>query len=176
MIKKHKRYRKPKKIYDKARIEEENRLIKKYGLKNKREIWKMVSKLRDFSRQAKSLIASITPQGEKEKKQLLSKLDSLNMLPENANLDDVMGLTTKDIMERRLQTIVYRKGLAASSRQARQFIVHGHIMVGNKKITVPSYLVRKDEEGLVNFVPTSSIPSLENQQNANKKSKEKTAP
>ncbi len=143
--------------WQKTRIEEEQALMKEYGLKNKREIWRLASKTRVFARQAKKLISDTTPQGEKEKNQLLSKLISLNVLQQDADLDDVLELETKDLMERRLQTLVCKRGLARSVDQARQFIVHGHIMLGNTKITVPSYLVKKDEESLISFVPTSKV-------------------
>ncbi|MBW2970676.1 30S ribosomal protein S4 [Candidatus Woesearchaeota archaeon] len=152
-----KKYSTPVHPWQKARIEDEKQLIEEYGLKNKREIWKMVSKLKSFSKQAKSLVARTSTQGEREKQQLMSRLQSLNLLPEDADLDDVLGLETKDIMERRLQTIVFRKGLAKSMNQARQFIVHGHILIGERKLTAPSYLVKKDEENEVALVPGTNI-------------------
>ena len=143
--------------WQKARIEEEQVLIKEYGLTNKREIWKLASKVRVFARQVKRLIANTTPQGDKERKQLISKLISLNVLQQDADLDDVLDLETKDLMERRLQTLVFKRGLAKSIKQARQFIVHGHVMIGGSKITVPSYLVKKEEETMIGFVPTSKV-------------------
>lgn len=156
--KKHrKKYSTPMHPWQKARIEDETKLIDEYGLKNKREIWKMVSIVKNFSKQAKGLIASTTEQGEKEKQQLMSRLNSLHLLPDDADLDDVLGLQTADIMERRLQTIVYRKGLSKSVKQARQFIIHGHIIVGERKIIVPSYLVKKDEEELIRLAPDSNV-------------------
>lgn len=160
--KKHrKKYSTPIHPWQKERIEEEKKLMSTYGLKNKQEIWKMVSKLRGFSRQAKNLIARTTPQGQKEKQQLLAKLHSWNLLSSDADLDDVLGLTTKDIMERRIQTIVFRKGLATSLKQARQFIVHRHILIGEKKITIPSYIVKGNEEAKICFVPTSNLSKIE---------------
>ncbi len=155
--KRRKQYTTPIHPWQKGRIDEEKVLSKEYGLKNKREIWKLASKTRDFARQAKKLIANTTEQGELEKKQLMSRLVSLHILPPDANLDDVLGLETKDLMERRLQTIVVKKGLAKSMKEARQLIVHGHIMIGSSKITVPSYLVKKDEETSIKYAPTSPI-------------------
>lgn len=152
-----KQYNTPIHPWQKLRMDDEDKLISEYGLKNKKEIWKLASKTRDFARQAKKLIADTTVQGELERKQLMSKLVSLHILPPDADLDDVLGLETKDLMERRLQTIVVKKGLAKTVKEARQLIVHGHIMVGNTKITVPSYLVKKDEETSIKFVPTSAV-------------------
>jgi len=155
--KRRKQYNTPIHPWQKARIDEEKLLMKEYGLKNKKEIWKLASKTRDFARQAKKLIANTTPQGELERKQLMARLASLNVLTANSNLDDVLGLSTKNLMDRRLQTMLVKKGIAKSMKEARQFIVHGHIMIGSSKITVPSYLVKKDEEDRLAFMPNSAI-------------------
>lgn len=155
--KRRKQYTTPIHPWQKLRIDDEKALSKEFGLKNKKEIWKLASKTRDFARQAKKLIANTSEQGELEKKQLLARLVSLHILPPDADLDDVLGLQTKDLMERRLQTMVMKKGLAKSMKEARQLIVHGHIMIGTTKITIPSYLVKKDEETLIKYVPTSPI-------------------
>lgn len=45
------------------------------------------------------------------------------------------------LLERRLDNILYRLGLAASRKQGRQFIRHGHVLVNGKKVTIPSYLI-----------------------------------
>jgi small subunit ribosomal protein S4 len=155
--KRRKQYDTPIHPWQKARIDEEKLLMKEYGLKNKKEIWKLASKTRDFARQAKKLIANISPQGELERKQLLTRLASLNILTANSNLDDVLGLSTKNLMDRRLQTMLVKKGIAKSMKESRQFITHGHIMIGSSKITVPSYMVKKDEENSIAFMPTSAI-------------------
>lgn len=152
-----KKYSRPEHPWRAERIEEEKKLTKEYGFKNKTEIWKMNSILRNFLSDAKRIAATRTAQSEKEKIQLLGRLKRLGLLPETASLDNVLELTLRDILERRLQTLVFRKGLARSVKQARQFIVHRHIMVGDKKITVPSYLVSKAEEALISFAPRSSL-------------------
>ena len=154
-----KKYSTPIHPWQAERIEEERSLIKEYGFKNKTEIWKMNSILKNFFRQTKRLAAIKTGQSEKEKIQLLDRLKRLGLLPETALLDDILDVSLKGLLERRLQTIVFRKGLARSVNQARQFIVHRHIMVGNKKITVPSYLVSKAEEDLISFSGKSSLAS-----------------
>ena len=61
--------------------------------------------------------------------------------------------------ERRLQTIVVKKGLARSVRQARQFITHGHIIIGENKITAPNYMVNSDEELMITFSQNSRLHS-----------------
>ncbi|MBI2550705.1 30S ribosomal protein S4 [Candidatus Woesearchaeota archaeon] len=154
-----KSYTRPLKVWDDARIEGEKKLTKGYGLKNKKEIWKAESMLRRFKAQAKKLIATRGKQAEKEKQQLLTKLASLGLTTQNADLDTVLGLTMSNILDRRLQTIVNNKKLARSITQARQFIVHEHILVGGKKVSVPSYLVRKSEEDTIAFSPASKLSS-----------------
>ena len=144
--KQRRKYSRPKKRWEKERIEEEKVLLEEYGLKNKKEIWKAESILKNFAIQAKRLIALQTNQAAIEKIQLFKRLSSHGLVAENAKLEDVLAITLKDILERRLQTLVYRKNLARSIKQARQFIVHNHIMVSDSKITAPSYLVLKQEE------------------------------
>ena len=116
--------------------------------------------LRTFKAQAKKLIATRGKQAEKEKQQLLARLLSLGLTNQAADLDTVLGLTIKNILDRRLQTLVHNKKLARSIGQARQFIVHEHILVNGKKIAVPSYLVRKNEEEAIAFADESALASL----------------
>ena len=139
-------YSKPRHLWRIERIERERAITGKYGLKNRRELWKMESLLRNFRRRARKLLALGTTQAEIEKKQLIDRLSTLNILKKDAGIDDVLALKIEDILERRLQTIVLKRGLANKAKQARQFIVHGHIAVGGNKVTSPSYLVKTDEE------------------------------
>lgn len=164
-----KSFARPFKPWDDTRIEEEKKLLKGYGLKNKREIWKAESLLRRFKAQAKKLIATRGPQAELEKQQLLARLKSLGLAAETADLDTVLGLSINNVLGRRLQTIVYNRKLARSISQARQFIVHEHISVNGKKIGVPSYLVRKEEEEAITFSPESAIASEMHPERAQKK-------
>src|SRR3989338_4248262 len=157
-FKKH--FAKPFKPWDEIRIAEEKPLIKDYGLKNKKEIWAAEAMLRTFKAQAKKLIATRGKQAEKEKQQLLARLLSLGLTNQAADLDTVLGLTIKNILDRRLHTLVHNKKLARSIGQARQFIVHEHILVNGKKIAVPSYLVRKNEEEAIAFADESALASL----------------
>jgi len=154
---KKKKYSKPTHPWQKERIEEEKVLLTEFGLKNKMEVWRVASLLRKYTKQAKNLIALDTPQSEIEKMQLLKKLSSLGLINETARLEDVLTITLKDILSRRLQTLVYKNKLTKSIRQARQLIAHEHIIVGDKKITAPSYLVDKKEETLINFAPSSPL-------------------
>ncbi|MBI4150251.1 30S ribosomal protein S4 [Candidatus Woesearchaeota archaeon] len=147
--------------WQRQRIVEEKQLVKEYGLKNKTEIWKMTSMLKSVARQAKNLIPLATVQAEREKKQLMTRLQRYGLVPMNTNMDAVLGLTLRDLLERRLQTQVYKKNLAHTMRQARQFITHGHITIAGRKISSPSYLVPITEETQISFMINSTLANTE---------------
>ena len=138
-----KKYKKPRRPWDKSLLEEERKLMIEYGLRRKRELWRAKEILRKYRRLARKLNAIKDKDREKI---LLGKLYKMGLVDENANLDTVLSLTVKDILNRRLQTIVYRKGLANTIKQARQFIVHGHVKINGRKVVYPSYLVPREEE------------------------------
>jgi small subunit ribosomal protein S4 len=130
---------------------EESRLLGIYGLRNKRELWKAVTIIRHFRHRARALLAAPPEVREREEKVLIKKLVELGLLNEGARLDDVLNLRVEDLLERRLQTIVFKKGLARSIYEARQLIVHGHIAVGGRRIRSPGYIVSRSEEPLVTY-------------------------
>lgn len=153
-------YSEPTHPWQGERIEEEDEYVRKYGLKNKREFWKAESFLRNQRAQARSylpLVLRNDPQGEKEADQLIGKLHRLGILGSDASLDDVLALDVDAILSRRLQTITYLKGLADTPAQARQMIVHGHISIGDRRITVPGHLVKRDEEQGIQYAPSSAF-------------------
>ena len=155
-----KKYETPSHPWKEDRINTENELIKKYGLKNKREIWKGETALRKYRSQARELLAKIGSgdlQIKKESNQLLAHLTRLNILPLNSTLDDVLALETEAILARRLQTITYLRGFANTPMHARQLISHGHIAITNRKITVPGYMVTKDEENEIDYIADSPL-------------------
>lgn len=136
------KYSTPGHPWNRARLEIESDLVKRFGLKNKKEIWKANSTLKDFTTQAKSLVARRDAQAEVERTNLLGKVKSLGLCGENPTVDDILALKTENILGRRLQTVAFNMGLSKSISQARQFIVHRHVCVNGQKVTVPSYLVR----------------------------------
>jgi small subunit ribosomal protein S4 len=153
-LKKH--YETPSHPWQKERIKTENELIKQYGLKNKREIWKAQTLLRKFRSHARNLLAQPSvEQAKKEASQMLQSLSRLGVLAPNAGLESILALDLNSILERRLQTQVLRRGHATTPQQARQLVTHGHIAINGKKVTIPSYLVRKDEEESISFSPHS---------------------
>jgi len=141
-----KRFKRPKRPYDSARIEEEAKLLSEYGLRRKREIWTAQDILRNYRRRARELIAT---RDEEKIKILMDKLAKFGLLTKGKTLDDVLGLGVEDILNRRLQTIVWKKGMANTPKQARQFIVHGHVLVNGRRVTSPSYLVPVNEENKI---------------------------
>jgi small subunit ribosomal protein S4 len=155
-----KKYTTPSHPWERDRIREEIELIRKYGLKNKREIWKAKSILAKFRQNARRLHARCRAgdkQAEREREQLLNRLINLGLIQPGADLDDVLALTVEAVLGRRLQTLVYLKGLARTQRQARQFIVHGHTAIGDRRVTVPGYLVKKDEEPKITYYAGSKL-------------------
>jgi small subunit ribosomal protein S4 len=151
-----KKYQTPSHPWEMARLEEEKPLLKDYELRNKKEIWKMHSTARTIASQAKNLIAKREDaQSKKEKELLMSRLIKYNLIRQGDPIEAALALTTKDILERRLQTLVFRKNLARSMNQARQLVTHKHIMVNKKVITSPAYLVSADEENQIEYAENS---------------------
>jgi len=155
-----KHYDTPSHPWQKVRIEEESGLIHQYGLKNKREIWRANTKVREMRRQARKLTAnSGDEQAQKEKNLLLAKLNRLGMLEQNSGLEDVLTMTSESILDRRLQTQVYLQGLSSTVKQARQLIVHGHISIDGAIARIPGILVTKLQEKNITYSPTSALNS-----------------
>ena len=145
----------------KERLQRELELIGKYGLRNKREIWIAEAVVREFRMRARSLLALPEPERSQAAKSLIDRLYRLGLVNKDAVLDDVLGLTVENVLERRLQTIVFRKGLAKTIHQARQLIVHGHIAINGRRVTSPGYLVPRDEEDKISYAPGSPFAKQE---------------
>lgn len=148
-------YDTPSHPWEGERIKEEQALVRKYGLKNKKELWKAQSILRNFRRQSRELQARLRYEEEQadiEKDKLLKRCGRMGILPmDGSTLDDVLVLNPESILTRRLQTLVCNKGLASTNNQARQLIVHGHINVDDRRVTIPGYLVKRDEEAKIEY-------------------------
>lgn len=146
-----KHYEPPRKLWDTKRIKAEKELQEIYGLKNKKEIWKAKTFLRKKRKNARNLLALPLEQRLKKEKELIESLNKIGILGKTATLDDVLSLSVENLLERRLQTLVWRKGLARTVKQARQLIVHGHIKVGGQRNTNPSYIVPKNNEDTIEY-------------------------
>ncbi len=159
-----KSYDTPRHPWQAARMAEEVGHVKTYGLRNKREVWKAQSMLRNYRRSAMEMLAGIT-EGEltghvrQKSDDILAKLKRYGILSPEGGLDDILALETRNFLDRRLQTQVYRQGFANTLRQARQFITHGHIAIEGKKITVPGYMVTKEEELKIEYYLNSPLKS-----------------
>jgi small subunit ribosomal protein S4 len=152
--------------WNKVEIDRNKLLRREYGLRIRKELLIADSFLKKYKNMAKSLIANETVQGEKEKNQMLDKLQRLGLLSEGVGLDSVLSIEIKDVLERRLQSVICRKSLARTMKQARQFITHRHIVVGDKEITAPSYLVSTEEENKLGFKGKSGLASEDHPERA----------
>lgn len=146
--KQRKKYDRPFRPYDKIRLQREKKLLADYGLRRKRELWRAESVLRNFRRRARELQAV---ENEKQKKELLGKLNKMGI--SSSSLDDVLGITVENLLERRLQTVIFKKGFAETPGKARQLIVHGHVFVDGRKTSWPSFLVTEDLESKIDLNP-----------------------
>ena len=143
MKRKHKTYSRPKRPFDKARIEEEAKIIDEFGLKNKKEIWKAEAKVKSMREKAKRLI-SARPE---EQNALFNKLNKIGM---NVNsISAILSLDKRDYLKRRLQTVLVTKKIASTSKSARQLIVHKKVFVEGKIVNKPSYIVPVELENKI---------------------------
>jgi small subunit ribosomal protein S4 len=138
-----KKFKNPKKPWDSSRIEEEGKLLREFGLRRKKEIWRAESIVREFRRRARDLIAV---KDEEKSKTLLDKMVGLGLLEKGQDLEHVLVLGVNNILNRRLQTLVFKKGFASSIKEARQKIAHGHVQVGGRTAKFASYIVSVDKE------------------------------
>ncbi len=160
--KNRKSYDTPKHPWQAARMAGEVELVKKYGLRNKKEVWKAHSHLKKYRELARKLLAESTKgklsgHVQADAENILNRLKRYGLLKKDAVLDDILSLDATNFLERRLQTQVHKQGLANTIKQARQFIVHGHISVGDRKVTVPGYLVSMDEELVLDYYGGSPL-------------------
>jgi small subunit ribosomal protein S4 len=155
--KQRKKYETPRFPWQADTLNKEFSMIGQYGLRNKRELWRYNTLLSNFRGIARSLLGKSGEERVVLENQLLGRLNRLGILSETGMLDDVLDLSIEDLLERRLQTQVFRRGLSKSIYQSRQFITHGHIAIGRKRIYSPSYLVLKNEEADIAYAPTSCL-------------------
>jgi small subunit ribosomal protein S4 len=156
----HKKFSKPRHPWEKTRIDEEKEVVKKYGLKNKRELWRTQAILESFRAQARYLQAKIRYKDERATDQfrlMIRRLSRYSILGDNASLDDVLSLNLESILERRFQTLVAKKNLARTPKQARQLITHGHVFLNGRRVTIPGILVEGTEEESIQYSAGSPL-------------------
>ena len=153
-------WRKPKRPLNYELKMEELKTLGTFGLRTKRELWKAHTELSRVRHQARSLLALRQEVREEKEPILMKSLARIGLVSSDATLDDVLNLNADDLLSRRFQTIVTKKFDFKSPYQARQAIIHGHVMIGDRKIDIPSYIVTVEEEGGVHFTPESKIPEM----------------
>lgn len=161
MKRKHKIFSRPKRPFDKARIDEEAHIKKDFGLKNKKEIWKADAKIKSFREKAKKLISA----DEKEQKLLYDRLKKIGI--EVHSIADILSLDKKDYLKRRLQTLVHKKRIASTPKLARQLIVHKKILVDGKIVSRPSYIVETELEGKIDLKKQTKKTKVAVKENTN---------
>ncbi len=153
-------YETPNHPFQGERIAEEGDLLSRYGLANKEELWRAQSELRDYRREARRLIGDAqgdTDAATEAGQEFLTRLRRIGVLGEGDSLDEILSLDVTDILERRLQTVAYREGLGNTAKQARQFIIHGHVTIDGARVSEPSYKVDVSEEDRIEFDELSPL-------------------
>jgi small subunit ribosomal protein S4 len=147
-----KKYSRPRSPWRADQLAQELYLLGNFGLRNKRELWKAETQLSSMRKQARMLLAATEEVRRREEKVLLDSLRRKGLISQEATLDDILSLTVEDVLGRRLQTMIFKRGMAISPLHARQLIVHGHVMLADRTITVPGYVVRRQEEDSIKLV------------------------
>ena len=153
-------WRKPKRPLNYDLKMDELRLLGLFGLKTKRELWKARTELSRVRNQARSLLALGRDVREEREPVLMRSLARIGLVGDGSTLDDVLNLDVKNLLERRLQTIVMKKLSFRTPYQARQAVVHGHIMIGDRVVTIPSYTVDVGEEASIRLLPGSPYAEM----------------
>jgi len=153
-------WRKPKRPLNYELKMEELKTLGTFGLRTKRELWKAHTELSRVRHQARSLLALRQEIREEKEPILMQSLARIGLVSSGATLDDVLNLNANDLLSRRLQTIVTKKFGFKTPYQARQAVIHGHIMIGDRKVDIPSYTVTVAEEDSIHFTPESKIPEM----------------
>jgi len=148
-------WKKPKRPLNYDHMMDELKTLGTFGLKTKRELWKTQTELSRVRLHARSLLALRQEDRERKEPILIQSLSKIGLVDQNSTLDDVLNLQVNDLLSRRLQTVAQRKLFFKTPYQARQAIVHGHIMIGDSVVTIPSYIVKTEEETKIRLIPES---------------------
>ncbi|MGI0100496.1 MAG: 30S ribosomal protein S4 [Candidatus Micrarchaeaceae archaeon] len=150
------KFEKPKERWNIERIKSDRTLIDEYGLKNMKELWQVQTELSRIRRNARILLSGGS-ESEDIKEKIIGRLTRLGIAHPTTTLDNLLDLKENDLLNRRLQTVVFKKGLARSVKQARQITVHGFIAINGRKVNRPGYLVDANDEGSVSYYKPINI-------------------
>eukprot|EP00007_Cunea_sp_BSH-02190019_P001665 CAMPEP_0174232854 /NCGR_PEP_ID=MMETSP0417-20130205/3027_1 /TAXON_ID=242541 /ORGANISM="Mayorella sp, Strain BSH-02190019" /LENGTH=190 /DNA_ID=CAMNT_0015310969 /DNA_START=84 /DNA_END=656 /DNA_ORIENTATION=- len=155
-----KTFKTPRRPFEKERLDAELKLCGEYGLKNKREVWRVqltLAKLRKAARELLTLDEK-DPRRLFEGAAILRRLRRIGVMDETQDqLDYCLALKVEDFLERRLQTQVYKLALAKSIHHARVLIRQRHIRVGKQIVDIPSFIVRVDSQKHIGLALNSSL-------------------
>ncbi|HVC58304.1 MAG TPA: 30S ribosomal protein S4 [Candidatus Acidoferrales bacterium] len=145
-----KKFEKPKERWNLARIKGDNTLVEEYGLKNMKELWKVQTEISRIRGNVRKLLSGGS-HFEDVKERLIGRLVKLGIATNTTTLDDLLDLKERSLLDRRLQSVVFKKGMARTVKQARQLTVHGFIAIDGKKVDRPSYLVDASLESRITY-------------------------
>jgi small subunit ribosomal protein S4 len=169
MKREHKTYSRPKRPFDKVRIDEEAKIKEEFGLKNKKEIWKADAKIKLMREKAKKLISA----DESEKSAFFGRLKRIGL--KVSSIGDVLSLNKRDYLNRRLQTVLVQKRLATTPKSARQLITHKKVLINGNSVNAPSYVVPVELEDKITLkkkITKKKEIKMENVQNEGGESEE----
>ncbi len=167
-----KKYDKPKDMWSLNRITNDNALKEEYGLKNMRELWKVQTDLSKLRSNVRLLLSGSQEHGSAIQGRIVGRLSRYGIAQSDATLDRLLDLNENAFLARRLQTVVFKRGMAKSIRQARQLIVHGFISINGRRVNRPSYLVAKDEEQRIGYYKPIDIGAAQKHAEAAPETKE----
>jgi len=153
-------WKKPKRPLNYDLKMDELKTLGTFGLKTKQELWKTQTELSRVRLQARSLLALRQEERQRKEPVLMQSLTKIGLVDQSSTLDDVLNLQVNDLLSRRLQTIAQKKLFFKTPYQARQAIVHGHIMIGDNVVTIPSYVVKTAEENKIHLTPESHFNEM----------------
>lgn len=158
-----KTYDKPKERWNLERIKSDRSLINEYGLKNMKELWKVQTEVSRIRRNVRELLSASGTESENVKERIVGRLARLGIATQTTTLDSLLDLKENNLLDRRLQTIVFKKGMARTAKQARQITVHGFISINGRKVNRPGYMVDAVAESSISYYKPIDVNPVKQQ-------------
>lgn len=150
------KYDKPKDIWNLDRIRSDNGLINEYGLKNMKELWSVQTNISRIRRNVRLLLSGGV-QNKQMEDDIISSLSKSGIIGANPTIDNILDLKERNILDRRLQSIIFKNGMARTIKQARQIITHGFIAINGRRVNKPGYTVNVEEERQLSYYKPINI-------------------